>query len=660
MKRNCNLRTLGLAALTTMLMLVGSVLLWKNATRTLYTVPAGVWANMAVNSLAMPPTAQAVPRLTASEFLSELCGGYGWVWRFSGIPRVDACLRQAHLSPARRLHWLEQLGRAEALVQAIPLPQADAVSREAARIRADYLAMASASWLDLTIKPASAPTLAVEARDDALDRAAEQAVKDFEARRPAAVPERQSLSDVQLVALASGVRVGTTFDADIVERMAVVKTHDSSLAAQWVDDCVQAQPKAIKQLRTLRFVPLAVTLALLITLLFVAFTGNLSYGLAAGISMLSVVWGTGLQLDWSLHSHLTLRYLILRHLSAGLTQFPVLLVAPFLIVPLVALCAARWGETLYWRRFALHVTDRSFSLGRYAAAIVALAVIVYLATGPLPALRADILILLYILLAARVLAQFAWFHGAATKTELLLLLGPAVAGCVTLWSVGDMGHVLLLAGLAAVVFSMRMPLKATIAGAALASVVAVTVTPVPDPLNLSRTKERTTSPAFPLTSGPSDLARLRFFMQSAGLTGYRNGETPWLGLQRPATALPRQTQSDYAIALAAGQAGVLGMLMALLAGVAFPLLIAMKALASAAATGNAPKRFVAYAAGIACVMLALRSLVSYGGSTTAHAMTGVPYTFLAFGSSWFFAVNYVLFGALIQKDHPKENIDGDD
>ena len=138
----------------------------------------------------------------------------------------------------------------------------------------------------------------------------------------------------------------------------------------------------------------------------------------------------------------------------------------------------------------------------------------------------------------------------------------------------------------------------------------------------------------PFRAEASDLARVRWLMESAGLGGWGPGRVPWLGLDpaRAADGLPQQGPSDYVPALlvaAWGQPG--GLLLAgavvLLFGAA-----AVCGLRTAAGAGVPPSvRALAALGGFGCAGMALRSALSLGGVTGTLPLTGVPVALLGYG-----------------------------
>lgn len=138
----------------------------------------------------------------------------------------------------------------------------------------------------------------------------------------------------------------------------------------------------------------------------------------------------------------------------------------------------------------------------------------------------------------------------------------------------------------------------------------------------------------PLEAGSSDLARVRWLMHSAGLSGWGMGYAPWQGLAaaRVQDGLPLQGPSDYVLALTTtlwGQAGGLALMGLVLAVFTLAATLGLRtALRSAMPVAV---RWLAAVGGFGCLVMAAKVVLSVGGVAGVLPLTGLPVGLLGYG-----------------------------
>jgi cell division protein FtsW (lipid II flippase) len=157
----------------------------------------------------------------------------------------------------------------------------------------------------------------------------------------------------------------------------------------------------------------------------------------------------------------------------------------------------------------------------------------------------------------------------------------------------------------------------------------------------------------PLHAATSDLARVRWLMDSANWGGWGLGYVPWRGLSTAARlhdGLPLQGPSDYVTALTValwGRAGGLGLMAAMLA-----LFIGAAALALRQALRQGMPvavRWLAALGGFGCVIMAGKVVLSVGGVSGLLPLTGLPVALVGYGPmSLFAALLYLVLAMGVQ------------
>lgn len=150
----------------------------------------------------------------------------------------------------------------------------------------------------------------------------------------------------------------------------------------------------------------------------------------------------------------------------------------------------------------------------------------------------------------------------------------------------------------------------------------------------------------PFTVDNSDMARVRWLMDSGGTEGWGLGWVPWQGLAQTGamTTLPLQGPSDYALAVltatwgSAVAVGLLGMVLALW------LLAAWHAARVATRSGQTVAvRWLAALGLFGAVVMVIKVLLSMGGVAGWLPLTGLPVTWLGYGPvSHFMAMLYLV------------------
>lgn len=168
----------------------------------------------------------------------------------------------------------------------------------------------------------------------------------------------------------------------------------------------------------------------------------------------------------------------------------------------------------------------------------------------------------------------------------------------------------------------------------------------------------------PLQAGASDLARVRWLIDSAGTTGWGPGYVPWQGLApgRTQDGLPLQGPSDYVLALYSALWGRLG-------GLAW-LSTALLLFGGSAALGlrsalqpamPVAARWLAAVGGFGCLVMAFKVVLSVGGVTGVLPLTGLPVALLGYGPvTHLAALMYLVLALGVQHLQPAEQARGVD
>jgi cell division protein FtsW (lipid II flippase) len=295
----------------------------------------------------------------------------------------------------------------------------------------------------------------------------------------------------------------------------------------------------------------------------------------------------------------------------------------------------RWGDDLRWGALQ-------------SALLLAAGTLVVLFLG-MPAAVSELLILLGCVGVASYLARQAAHAnvGAGLQSYSLVLVGAALALAVG-GSVarGDLGHALvamLLTACFAWLFGwgwLRMLVLAGAAGTLAALAACLMAGKMVGPLAWlaqglpPHAQDRIDAMFDPFHAGSSDLARVRWLMQSADLSGWAMGYAPWQGLA-PAglqDGLPLQGPSDYVLALATtlwGHAGGLLLMALVLAVFAVAAVLGLRTALRAAMP--AAVRWLAAVGGFGCVVMAAKVVLSVGGVTGVLPLTGLPVGLLGYG-----------------------------
>jgi len=267
----------------------------------------------------------------------------------------------------------------------------------------------------------------------------------------------------------------------------------------------------------------------------------------------------------------------------------------------------------------------------------------------MPAAVSELLILLGCVGVASYLARQAAHAnlGGGPQAHNLVLVGAALALAVGGSMLrGDLGHALvamLLAACFAWLFGwrwLRVALMVGAVGALTFLAVCLMAGELVGPLGWlvqwlpPHAQDRIDAMFDPFHAGSSDLARVRWLMQSAGFSGWGLGYAPWqgiapVGLQE---GLPLQGPSDYVLALSTtlwGRAGGM-MLMALVLAVFTAAAILGLRTAFRAAMPLAV-RWLAAVGGLGCLVIAAKVVLSVGGVAGVLPLTGLPVGLLGYG-----------------------------
>lgn len=162
----------------------------------------------------------------------------------------------------------------------------------------------------------------------------------------------------------------------------------------------------------------------------------------------------------------------------------------------------------------------------------------------------------------------------------------------------------------------------------------------------------------PFEAAASDLARVRWLMDSAGVGGWGAGYVPWQGLAlaRLQDGLPLQGPSDYVLALVSalwGRAGGLALITAVLA-----LFVGAGALGLRTALRPAMPsavRWLAAVGGFGCLVMAFKVTLSVGGVAGVLPLTGLPVALIGYGPvTHLMALLYLCLGLGACHLHPAE------
>lgn len=211
---------------------------------------------------------------------------------------------------------------------------------------------------------------------------------------------------------------------------------------------------------------------------------------------------------------------------------------------------------------------------------------------------------------------------------------------------GDFGHALVATVMAAGFLLMfaAPALRAALA-AALLAVAAVLVAAVlhgawPAPAAEAiahlpaHAQDRFAAMVSPYAADSSDLARVRWLMDSAGPEGWGIGRVPWQGLLPGGRqdTLPLQGPSDYALGLAAAVWGGAGAAVVGAAALALLLGAAWRAAGVALAPATpAPVRWLASIGLFGCLAAGVRAALSFAGTLGLAPLTGLPVALLGYG-----------------------------
>ncbi|MBK7000379.1 MAG: FtsW/RodA/SpoVE family cell cycle protein [Rhodoferax sp.] len=236
-------------------------------------------------------------------------------------------------------------------------------------------------------------------------------------------------------------------------------------------------------------------------------------------------------------------------------------------------------------------------------------------------------------------AGLQFYNLGLVATALALAVGGSVAR-------GDLGHALVALLLAAcfvwffggVWLRGALLLVATVAVVALAMclIAGHLVEPLPRLLELlpPHAQDRVLAMFDPFHASSSDLARVRWLMHSADLSGWGVGYAPWQGISsaRVQDGLPLQGPSDYVPALATtlwGQAAGLALMGLVLAVFTLAAVLGLRTALKAAMPQAV--RWLAAVGGFGCVVMAAKVVLSVGGVTGVLPLTGLPVGLLGYG-----------------------------
>ncbi len=229
---------------------------------------------------------------------------------------------------------------------------------------------------------------------------------------------------------------------------------------------------------------------------------------------------------------------------------------------------------------------------------------------------------------------------SVVAAALVVALGASI-------SRGDLGHALVASGMAGVffwLFSGRklrglLAMAFTLVVLLLAIIyVSQEVPPILESLIRSllpyHAQERFLGMVHPLDVTASDMARVRWLMQSADAMGWGSGWVPWSGLGevRLSDGVPLQGPSDYVPALLVAQWGAVPGAIILLT--VLGLFVGGAVVAGRTALAQGVGQSVRLLAGIGlfgCVLMAFKVLLSLGGVTGVLPLTGLPVALVGYG-----------------------------
>ena len=212
---------------------------------------------------------------------------------------------------------------------------------------------------------------------------------------------------------------------------------------------------------------------------------------------------------------------------------------------------------------------------------------------------------------------------------------------------GDLGHALVATGMAAVFFwlfagqNFRGVLALVFLGVLLVLGAIYFNQSIPSSLESFirsvlpyHAQERFVGMVSPLDVTASDMARIRWLMQSAGATGWGSGWVPWSGLGevRLSDGVPLQGPSDYVPALLVAQWGAIPGSIILLT--VLGLFVVGAVVAGRTALAQGVSQSVRLLAGIGlfgCVLMAFKVVLSLGGVTGVLPLTGLPVALVGYG-----------------------------
>ena len=236
---------------------------------------------------------------------------------------------------------------------------------------------------------------------------------------------------------------------------------------------------------------------------------------------------------------------------------------------------------------------------------------------------------------------------ARVVATLSVVLGAMAAALGASLARGDLGHAIVALGVAGAflwLVSGRVLRALLLAIAALALTLLAFIyfsQDLPDWLLVTartllqyHAQERFIGMVSPLSVTASDMARVRWLMESAGLTGWGAGWVPWggLGHVRLADGVPLQGPSDYVPALLVAQWGAVPGALLILAVLVLFVGAAVVAGRTALAQGVSPAVRLLSALGLfGCVLMAFKVVLSLGGVTGVLPLTGLPVALVGYG-----------------------------
>ena len=296
----------------------------------------------------------------------------------------------------------------------------------------------------------------------------------------------------------------------------------------------------------------------------------------------------------------------------------------------------------------------------------------------MPAAVSELLILLGCVGVASYLASQAAHANAGAELELYSItlvasaLVLAVGGALAR---GDLGHALLallLAACFAWLFAwvwlrafVLLALVAVVGAVAMCWVAGELVGPLEwlQKHLPAHAQDRMLAMVNPFQAGSSDLARVRWLMQSADMSGWGMGYAPWQGLAgaRAQDSLPLQGPSDYVLALTTtlwGQAGGLLLLASVLVVFVLAAIVGLRTALRAAMPQAV--RWLAALGGFGCMVMAAKVVLSVGGVVGVLPLTGLPVALLGYGPVTHLAALFYLALALgtlhVQAPNPQRGI----